>query len=314
MPEAAPVPVTPTTSAVAPPVEAKAEAPREPTAEEVKASQWAKHTETEKRQRARDEATKKRTAELDARAKEIEARETSLKASEAALDELTNNPEKWLERYGVEGYKKITRKLLPQAGKTAAQQVDLKAEVAKAVAEHEAAREKKTAEERAKQDADAKASAEQRYASLSAQCSELVTNGGERWAQIQAEVALNPGILEAAIREIDALVRGESGWVRGEKVLRGNVGLDAALDMLEDAWVERATKLATTKVKTRLTPGEKSAEASGAKKSEAGGPSTLTRRDSQESTPGAPVRITRDQRKRDEEERVIAETTALLLK
>lgn len=274
-PPPAPPAAKPTEKAPDKPVEA----PKPPPTAEA----WAKLNTAEKKAQERAQAAAKRQADLD-------ARETALKAREAAQEAAKGDPAKLLEMIGgLDGYQKLTAQLLKDRGKRAAAgqpqtPQDVNAIVAKAIEDHEAKKIKAAEEAKAKTEAEQQKATEAMFTSLTKEASELVTNGGDRYEQIRAVVGKNPAHLNALLRDAHAALTSAEGWTVGGKTLRGETSLDSALDMLEDSLVERSISIVSAKVKARLSQAEKPAEQGGARKSETGGPSTLSSRLSQEST------------------------------
>jgi len=315
---------------------AKAEAKKEPSEPEKpspKAKDWAEMTRLERRARDAEAKAKEREAAAEKRVRELEEERGKRKAEEDEILEAVRARDgaKLFRLLGPEGVQKVTTAFLksratdPKTGKPAPQEVDIDALVEKKLAEREAAAEKKAAEEReAKEKAEQAATAE-RFASLTTQGIELVRAGGERFAQIRAELTGSPQaekLFTDTLRAIHAAITSPEGWTIGGKTHRGAVPLDVALDSLEDAMVERAEKLLSDKVRARLTkPAEKPAEDGGTRKSETGGPSTLTQRLATE-TPASKASkaipedespLARKQREEAElEARTIAETEAIL--
>lgn len=308
------------------------ETPKEPEKPSPKARDWAEMTRLEKRAREAMDRAKAREAEAEKRLKEIESGATKRSAEDedviAAFKQ--RDSAKLIKLLGVEGFQKLSTEFLKSrsaAAKTGAKpaEVDVDAIVEKKLAEREAERERKAAEEReAKQKAEA-AAADERFSSLTKQGVELVLAGGDRYAQIRAELTgseASERVFNATLRSINEAIMGPEGWTVGSKTLKGQGRLDEALDLLEDYLVERAEKLLSNKVRARLTkPAEKPAEDGGTRKSETGGPSTLTQRLATETPPTRASKaipenespLARKQREeRELEAKTIAETEAII--
>jgi len=291
-------------------------------------AEWNKLNAKERQQRTTDETLKKQREELG-------TQQAALAAKQSEIDAIkSGDPAKIIELLGgLEGYNKLTSHLLQQraaAKKTGApaptvQNID--AVVAKAIADHEAKKEREATEAKTKAEAEAKKAADARFAQLSTECAELIATDAERFTQLQLETGKQPGILETMLREVEGLIMRPEGWTVGTKTLKGTATLDQALDLLEDALVERAATFASAKVRARLaatsSQAEKPAEQGGTRKSESGGPTTLTTRLSQESTltsrpaeaaaPTGESPLARKQREeRESLERAIADTSTIL--
>lgn len=314
----------------------KAEAKKEPAEPEKpspKAKDWAEMTKLERRARDAEAKAKEREAAAEKRVRELEEERGKRKAEEDEILDAVRARDgvKLFRLLGPEGVEKVTTAFLksratnPKTGKPAPQEVDIEALVDKRFAEREAAAAKKAAEEREAKEKAAQAAMAERFASLTTQGIELVRAGGERFAQIRAELTGSPQaekLFNDTLRAIHAAITSPEGWTINGKTHRGEVPLDVALDSLEDAMVERAEKLLSDKVRARLAKlAEKPAEDGGTRKSETGGPSTLTQRLATE-TPASKASkaipenespLARKQREEAElEARTIAETEAIL--
>jgi hypothetical protein len=308
------------------------ETPKEPEKPSPKARDWAEVTKLERKAREAMDRAKAREAEAEKRIKEIESGATKRSAEdeEVVAAFKSRDSAKLIKLLGVEGFQRLSVDFLKSraaASKTGAKpvEVDVDAIVEKKLAEREAEREKKAAEEReAKQKAEA-AAADERFSSLTKQGVELVLAGGDRYAQIRAELTgseASERVFNATLRSINDAIMSPEGWTVGGKTLKGQGGLDVALDMLEDYLVERAEKLLSDKVRARLTkPAEKPAEDGGTRKSETDGPSTLTQRLATETPPTRASKaipenespLARKQREeRELEAKTIAETEAII--
>ena len=130
-----------------------------------------------------------------------------------------------------------------------------------------------------------------------------------------------PG-LDAAMRYAQQRLTAAEPWKIGERTARGETSLDAVLEMLDAEAEETAEAALSPKIRARLA-GQESAATGGAKKSETGGPSTLTPRLSQESAlpsrpastsdHGSPLKRRQDQEKADIE-RAIADVAKVFQK
>lgn len=321
MPAAAPA----TQPATDPPAQGAAPAgePKKPPGSD----EWAKRDQLEKSQRARAAKLKSERAELDARAKTVADQEAVL----AAVRD--KDAGAIIKLIGADGFQKLTAHMLstrmPKAGASPAQQQkaaeDVNEIVRKAIADHDAAKEKTAAEERDKQSQAAAAAADAKFATLTKQSVDLVKAGGERYAQIALELTGSPEaekLFDSTLRAIDKAISSPDGWKIGDKVLKGQVGLDVALEALDTYLSERALALLSPKVRARLSgPAEKSAEEGGTRKSTSSGSTTLTQRLSTETPPshqGPPANespLAKKQREeRELEARTIAETEAILAK
>ena len=319
--ENAPAPVPAATPAVDP-SKPTTDAKPEPTSDA-----WAKVTRIEKNaQRANEKAFAERKAAKEDRAAAEKARTDATAAASA----IKGDAAKALEAVGgLDGYNRITKHLL--AARTAARaehkpqptETDVAKMVAAEIERRDAVKAKSEAEAKSRGETEAKATADKFFASVTRDAQKMLDADPAKYEQLahMLKRAGAPG-LDAAMRYAQQRLTAAEPWKIGERTARGETSLDAVLEMLDAEAEETAEAALSPKIRARLA-GQESAATGGAKKSETGGPSTLTPRLSQESAlpsrpastsdHGSPLKRRQDQEKADIE-RAIADVAKVFQK